>query len=98
MDRLILFTLDHRRWRGDLIEVSKVKVKDVDKVDGHSVGESIISGHIKVRGERFKRDLSGTFFKQRVVDIWLELPEEAVELALITMFQRHLNRYTIEKD
>ena len=46
-----------------------------------------------MRGERFKRDLRGNFFTQRVVRVWDELPEEVVEAGTITTFKRHLDRY-----
>ena len=51
-------------------------------------------GHrFKVRRERFKRDLSGNFFTQRVVRIWNELPEKVVEAGPKASFKKHLDKY-----
>ena len=44
------------------------------------VEESITRGHrFKVRGGRFKGDVRGKFFTQRVVGAWNSLPGEVVE-------------------
>ena len=41
---------------------------------------SITRGHrFKVRGGKFKGDVRGRFFTQRLVDAWNALPEEVVE-------------------
>ena len=56
---------------------------------------SITQGHkLRVRGGKFKRDVRGRFFTQRVVNAWNALPEEVVEADSITTFKRHLDRYT----
>eukprot|EP00061_Rhincodon_typus_P004333 g22323.t1 len=56
------------------------------------VGESITTEHsFKVRRERYKRDLRGNFFMQRVVRVWNGLPEEAVEAGTMTTFKRHFD-------
>eukprot|EP00061_Rhincodon_typus_P016622 g44930.t1 len=45
-------------------------------------GELKTRGHrFKVRGERFKKDLRGNVFLQRVLRIWNGLPEKVVEAA-----------------
>ena len=51
-------------------------------------------GHrFKVRGERFKRDLRGNFFTQKMVHIWNELPEKVVEAGSIATFIKHFDKY-----
>ena len=57
--------------RGDLIEVYKI-MKGMDRVDSQKffpkVEESITRGHrFMVRGAKFKGDVRGKFFTQRVV-------------------------------
>lgn len=46
---------------------------------------------IKVRGERFNRNLRSNAFTQRVVLIWSRLPEEVVETSTMATFNRHLD-------
>lgn len=40
-----------------------------------------------VRGERFNRSMRDSFIRQKVVDVWNELPEEVVEAGIITAFR-----------
>ena len=59
LDRLGLFSLEHRRLRGNLIEIYKI-MRGIDQLDSQylfpKVGESKTRGHrFKVRGERYKR-------------------------------------------
>ena len=70
----------------------------LDRVDSQSlfprVERSIAQGHrLKVRGGKFKRDVRGRFFTQRVVNAWNTLPEEVVEADSVTTFKKHLDRY-----
>ena len=46
-----------------------------------------------MRGGKFKRDVRGKFFTQRMMNAWNALPEEVEEADSITMFKRHLDRY-----
>jgi len=46
-----------------------------------------------VRGERYKRVQRGSFFTQRVVSVWNELPEAVVEAGKILSFKKHLDSY-----
>ncbi|MBB6707133.1 reverse transcriptase family protein [Proteus mirabilis] len=101
LNRLGLFSLERRRLRGDLIEVYKI-MRGMDRINRQSlfpgVGESRTRGHrFRVRGERYKRDLRGNFFTQRVVRVWNELPEEVVEAGTIATFKRHLDGYMNRK-
>jgi len=51
LDRLGLFSLEHRRLRGDLIEVYKI-MRGIDKVDSQHLFPK--GGESKTRGHRFK--------------------------------------------
>lgn len=55
------------------------------------IEESTRGDTIKVRGERFNRNLRSNAFTQRVVLIWSRLPEEVVETSTMATFNRHLN-------
>eukprot|EP00061_Rhincodon_typus_P007432 g29121.t1 len=83
LDRLGLFSLDHRRLRYGLVEVYKI-MKGMDRVNSQGFFPRVAVSktrrrRFKVRGERFKRDLRGNLFAQRVVRLRKELPEEVVE-------------------
>ena len=70
----------------------------LDRVDSQSLSSrvegSITQEHrLKVRGGKFKRDVRGKFFTQRMVNAWNTLPEEAVEADSIATFKRRLDRY-----
>ena len=95
LEKLGLFSLE--RLRGDLIEVYKI-MRGMDRVDSQKlfprVEESITGGHrFKVRGARFKGDVRGKFFTQRVVGAWNSLPGEIVAADTIVSFKRHLDKY-----
>lgn len=61
------------------------------------VGESRTRlNRFKMRGEIFNKKLRSTLFIQRVVDIWIELPE-IVEAGAITTFKIHLDMYVNRK-
>ena len=69
LDRLGLFSREHRRLRGDLLEVYKI-MRGLDQLDRQyffpKVGECKTRGHrLKVRGERYKRVQKGIFFSHR---------------------------------
>ena len=56
--------------------------------------ESITRGHrFKVRGARFKGDVRGRCFTQRVVGAWNSLPGEVVEADMIVTFKGRLDKY-----
>ena len=58
------------------------------------VEESITRGHrFKVRGVRFKGDVRGRFFTQRVVGAWNSLPGKVVEADTIVTFKMCLDKY-----
>ena len=58
------------------------------------VEESITRGHrFKVQGARFKGDVRGKFFTQRVVGAWNSLPGEVVKANTIVTFKGRLDKY-----
>eukprot|EP00061_Rhincodon_typus_P013147 g39332.t1 len=81
LDKLGLFPLECRRLRDDLIEVYKV-MRGTDKLNSQglfSMESKTRRRRFEMREERFKRDLTGNLFTQRVVRIWNKLPKEVVK-------------------
>jgi len=53
-----------------------------------------IRGHrFKVCGEKFRGDVRGRFFTQRVVNVWKGLPREVVGAGMIVVFKEQLDKY-----
>ena len=99
-ERLIdlkLFSLERRRLRGDLIETYKM-VRGLDRVDSESLlplmGTMSTRGHnFKLRGNRYRTEVRGMFFTQRVVRPWNALPAAVVNSATLWAFKRLLDEY-----
>ena len=92
-----MFSLERQRLWGDLIEVYKI-MRGMDRVDSQKlfprVEESMTRGHrFKMQGARFKGDVRGKFFTQRVVGAWNSLPGEVVEADTIVSFKGRLDKY-----
>ena len=90
LDKLGLFSLERRRLREDLIEIYKI-MRDIDRVDSQNlfprVEISNTRGHaLKVRGGKFKGNVRGKFFTQRVVGVWNMLPGVVMEADTIGLF------------
>ena len=73
-----LFSLERRRMRGDLIEVYKM-LRGIHRVDSERLfpraGMVATRGHrFRVLGSRYRGDVRGKFFTQRVVGAWNRLP------------------------
>ena len=94
---LRLFSLERRRLRGDLIEVYKM-IRGIDRVDGQRLFPRLemasTRGHnFKVSGSRYRGDVRGRFFTQRVVREWNALPAMVVDSATLGTFKRLLDRH-----
>ena len=98
LNRLGLYSLERRRLRGDLIEVFKI-LRGTDRVDVGRlfplrVGKIPTRGHsFRIEGQRFRGNMRGNFFTQRVVAVWNGLPVEVVEAGSILLFKSKLDRY-----
>ena len=89
-----LTTLTARRDRGDMIEVFKI-MKGLEHVDYKNIFQLETTG--RTRGQRYKivkkrskLDIRKSFFSQRIVNKWNELPPLVVEADLVNSFK---NRY-----
>ena len=92
-----LFSLERRRLRGDLIEVYKM-LRGIDRVDSQRLfprAEMVATrGHrFKVWGGKYRSDVRGKFFTQRVVSEWNRLPSVVVEANSLGSFKRLLDEY-----
>ena len=55
---------------------------------------TITKGHkFKIRGERFSREVRGSFFTQRMMIAWNALPSEVVEADTLVTFKTYLDRH-----
>lgn len=86
--------------RDDIIKVYKI-MRSRDRVNTQFfflVGESRTREHwLKVREDKFNRNIRGNFFTQGLVRVQNELPEEVIEAGKITIFKRHLTGTWIAK-
>ena len=94
---LRLFSLERRRLRGDLIETYKM-VRGLDRVDSESLFPRMemasTRGHsFKLRGNRYRTEVRGMFFTQRVVRPWNALPASVVNSPTLWAFKRLLDKY-----
>ena len=70
----------------------------MDRLFPLRVGEIQTRRHeLRVRGQKFRGNMRGNFFTQRVVAVWNELPVEVVEAGSILLFKKKLDRYMDRK-
>ena len=102
LNRLGLYSLERRRMRGDLIEVYKI-LMGIDRVNASRLfplrrGEKKTRGHgLRVKGEKFKGNIRGGFFTQRVVGVWNELPDKVVNAGSLLTFKKNLDGFMDER-
>ena len=99
---LQLPTLEHRRQRGDLIEVYKY-LNGVYKVDSPGLqladpGTMDLRGNArKLQKIRTKLPLRSNFFANRVVNSWNELPDNVVTSPTLNTFKSRLDKFWKDK-
>ncbi|XP_062894859.1 uncharacterized protein LOC134341044 [Mobula hypostoma] len=101
LDRLVLYSLEFRRSRGDLIETYKIP-KGLDRLDAGRLfpmlGKSRTRGHsLRIEGKPFRAEIRKNFFTQRVVNLWNSLPQETVEVSSLAIFKRELDMALVAK-
>jgi len=90
-----LFRLEKGRLWGDLI-VAFQYLKGAYKQEGQRLFTGVDSGTtrgngFKLRHRRFRLDIRGKFFTQRVVMHWNRLPKEAVDAPSLDAFKATLD-------
>jgi len=82
----MLFRLEKRKLWKDLIVVFQY-LKAVCKQEGNQLFTRVDSdktrgNSFKLKEERFRLDVKGKFFTERVVECWNRLPREVVDAAI----------------
>ena len=102
-ERLIslnMFSLHYRRMRGDLIEVFKI-YKGIDKLDFgklFTINMNPTRGHSCKLVKKFTKKLfRQSFFTNRVINTWNNLPPCIVESSSITEFKQMIDLYYTER-
>ena len=99
LQKLGLFTLSFRRFRGDLIEVYKIVsgISDPETApDLHIQGETGTRGNgrkLEVRRSEGRHNVRHHFFTIRVAKLWNDLPREVVGSKTLDQFKRALDRH-----
>ena len=88
--------LEHRRRRGDMIEVYKYLHGHykVEKPAFILATTTDLRGHkFKLQKNRFRLNIRGNFFSQRTINDWNSLPEEVVSALTINSFKNQLDDF-----
>ena len=97
LKELDLFPLEHRRLRGDLIQVFKI-IRGIDNMDCNKYFSIDNSNYTrgngcKIIGKPFNSNESKNFFFNRIVNLWNGLPRDVVECNTVDTFKRHFDKY-----
>ena len=89
-------TLEYRRERADMVQVYKI-INDIDKIDKDKLFTmSKYTGtrghHFKIYKKRFRLNIRGNYFSNRIVDKWSELPENIIMAPTLNSFKSRLNK------
>ena len=90
--------LEHRRKRGDVIEVYKYlhgfyKVSRPDFHIARNVMRSTRCNSLKLLKPRHRLNVRGNYFANRVVNLWNSLPDNVVTAPSVDSFKRRLDKH-----
>jgi len=96
LGKLGSFSMKQRRLRGGPIGVYKI-IRDIGRVDRNKPfplvqGSITRRQRVTVRSKRFRGDLRKDVFTQRVVGLWISLPQRVVKAGTLTTFKKSLFR------
>jgi len=90
-----LFSLEQRRFQGDLIAafryLNRAYKKDGDRLFSWACSNRIRGNGFELKEGRFRLDIRKKFFTLRVVKHWNRLPREAVEAPSLETFEARLD-------
>ena len=93
---LRLPTLEHRRLRGDMIELYKY-IHGFYHVQSPrlllSSGRTVRGHSLKLQKNRYRLDIRGNFFGNRTVNTWNSLPEKVVTAPTVDTFKSRLDQH-----
>ena len=99
LKELDLFSLEHRRIRGDLIQVFKI-IRGIDNMDCNKYfsidNTNYTRGNgCKINGKSLTRksNESKNFFFNRIVNLWNGLPRDVIECNTVDTFKHRLDKY-----
>ena len=97
LKELDLFSLKHRRLRGDLIQAFKI-IKGIDNMDCSKYFTIDSSNYTrgngcKIVGKSFKSHESKNNFFHRVVNLWNGLPSDVINCNTVETFKSRLDKY-----
>ena len=89
-------SLEYRRERADMVQVYKI-MNDIDMVNKEKLFTMSqytgTRGHsFKIYKKRFRLNIRGNYFSNRVVEQWNELPEHTVMAPTLNSFKSRLNK------
>ena len=97
LKRLNLFTLEKRRLRGDMIQVFKYLKKfnnvDYSKFFELQTNSRTRNNGLPIQSSRCNTDIGRSFFSNRVIRHWNNLPSEVVNANTINSFKYRIDRH-----
>ena len=97
---LDLFTLAHRRTRGDMISMYKIMsgLYDIEPTDFFKPNVTKTRGHkFKLYPTTSNTEIRRNFFTQRVIVPWNKIPESVILSTTVSTFKRNYDNYIKNK-
>ena len=99
-ERLDLFSLEHRRKRGELIEAYKI-IRDLPDASKDlfyfSDSNRTRGNQLKMTKRRFFTDVGKYAFSNRIVDNWNKLSDDIISAPTTTLMKRRLDVHLSER-
>ena len=94
---LKLPSLEHRRRRGDMLQVYKI-LNGIDKLDpgiffSMATGSNTRGHSQKIAKSRARLGMRQNVFSQRVVNDWNSIPAQVVESPTLNIFKSRLDKF-----
>ena len=89
-------TFEYRRERADMVQVYKI-LNEIDNVNKNklftmSQSTGTRDHQLKIYKSRFRLNIRGNHFSNRVIDLWNELPESTLMASTLNSFKNRLNK------